>query len=282
MRPQDLSRVNMVFFTLNGITKNGDYTSYAADVYLDMDPSFQSVVYAVVVDTTEATGTQESPFHYMTGTPKSIFQARPAKFGEDPVELQMPILSNRTPAIAKKEARNHAVFAIPTKGITDLHFSLYVGTDNNAMGNQILEFSTDSTTWTKIAELAPDHLLTNLEWGKLEADLPAEANDKEKVYVRLMGDITSEPVCTPDEGIGMWIEGIGIVDEVYSATDGFEYFGSILITGDTSKAATGISEVATDEQKLDPNAPMYNIMGMKVAKGTKGLIIQNGKKYVVK
>ena len=97
-----------------------------------------------------------------------------------------------------------------------------------------------------------------------------------------MGDITSEPVCTPDEGIGMWIEGIGIVDEVYSATDGFEYFGSILITGDTSKAITGISEVATDEQKFDENAPMYNIMGMKVAKGTKGLIIQNGKKYVVK
>lgn len=269
-------------FTLNGITKNGDYTSYAADVYLDMDPSFQSVVYAVVVDTTEATGTQESPFHYMTGTPKSIFQARPAKFGEDPVELQMPILSNRTPAIAKKEARNHAVFVIPTKGITDLHFSLYVGTDNNAMSNQILEFSTDSTTWTKIAELAPDNLLQNLEWGKLEANLPAEANDKEKVYIRLMGDITSEPVCTPDEGIGMWIEGIGIVDEVYSATDGFEYFGSILITGDTSKAITGISEVATDEQKFDENAPMYNIMGMKVAKGTKGLIIQNGKKFVVK
>ena len=263
-------------FTLNGITKNADLASYSADVYLDMDPSFQSVVYAVTVDTTLATGTQDSPFHYHNGT----LQARSEKFGEDPQELRMPILSRRTPAIAKGELRDMAVFAIPCKGITDLHVSCYVGSDNNAMGNQIMEYSNDSTTWTKVGELAPDNLLENLKWKKLEADLPNDGKDK--VWVRVYGDVTSEPVCTPDEGIGMWIEGVGIVDEVYSATDGFEYFGSILITGNTQNAVTGIEEVATEEQKLDENAPMYNIMGMKVAKGTKGLIIQNGKKFVVK
>ena len=262
-------------FTLNGITKNADLASYSADVYLDMDPSFQSVVYAVTVDTTLATGTQDSPFHYHNGT----LQARSEKFGEDPQELRMPILSRRTPAIAKGELRDMAVFAIPCKGITDLHVSCYVGSDNNAMGNQIMEYSNDSTTWTKVGELAPDNLLENLKWKKLEADLPNDGKDK--VWVRVYGDVTSEPVCTPDEGIGMVIDG-EINHEVYDVTDGFEYIGSILITGNTSKAVTGISEVTTDEQKFDENAPMYNIMGMKVAKGTKGLIIQNGKKYVVK
>lgn len=262
-------------FTLNGITKNADLASYSADVYLDMDPSFQSVVYAVTVDTTLATGTQDSPFHYHNGT----LQARSEKFGEDPQELRMPILSRRTPAIAKGELRDMAVFAIPCKGITDLHVSCYVGSDNNAMGNQIMEYSNDSTTWTKVGELAPDNLLENLKWKKLEADLPNDGKDK--VWVRVYGDVTSEPVCTPDEGIGMVIDG-EINHEVYDVTDGFEYIGSILITGNTTEAVTGISEVTTDEQKFDENAPMYNIMGMKVAKGTKGLIIQNGKKYVVK
>ena len=86
---------------------------------------------------------------------------------------------------------------------------------------------------------------------------------------------------TPDESIGMW-DGENIVEEVYLSQDAFEYFGSIVITGDTSGAITGISEVSNNEQQLDENAPMYNIMGMKVAKGTKGLIIQNGKKFIVK
>lgn len=261
-------------FTLKGITSNGSPESYAADVYLDMDPSFQSIVYAIVNDTTEATGSKVAPFKYVNGT----FQSRPAKFGEHDASMQMPILSNRTWAGAKEEQRNYALFVIPTKGIKDLHFSCYIGTDNNAAKTQALEFSTDSTTWTRLSTVD----IMNLVWGHLEADLPAEANDKEKVYVRLIGDIKANgAVVTPDESIGMW-DGENIVEEVYLSQDAFEYFGSIVITGDTSGAITGISEVSNDEQQLDENAPMYNIMGMKVAKGTKGLIIQNGKKFIVK
>lgn len=270
-------------FTLNNVGNNNSLASYNAEVYLDMDPNFQAKVLAITADTTVATGTPTGPdFHYHNGT----MQSRPEKFGEAPVELRMPIISRRTPAVAKNSIRDYALFVIPTKGITDLHFSCYVGTDNNALANQMLEFSTDSTTWTKIGELAPDNLLENLVWKKLEADLPAEANDKEKVYVRVIGDLTSSPVVTTDEGVGMWDpyagDGGAIVEEVYNSQDAFEYIGSIVITGNTENAVTGISEVTTEEQKLDENAPMYNIMGMKVAKGTKGLIIQNGKKYVVK
>ena len=270
-------------FTLNNVGNNNSLASYNAEVYLDMDPNFQAKVLAITADTTVATGTPTGPdFRYHNGT----MQSRPEKFGEAPVELRMPIISRRTPAVAKNSIRDYALFVIPTKGITNLHFSCYVGTDNNALANQMLEFSTDSTTWTKIGELAPDNLLENLVWKKLEADLPAEANDKEKVYVRVIGDLTSSPVVTTDEGVGMWDpyagDGGAIVEEVYNSQDAFEYIGSIVITGNTENAVTGISEVTTEEQKLDENAPMYNIMGMKVAKGTKGLIIQNGKKFVVK
>lgn len=41
---------------------------------------------------------------------------------------------------------------------------------------------------------------------------------------------------------------------------------------------TGINSTASDST----NAPLYNLMGMKVEKGAKGLLIQNGKKQIVK
>lgn len=81
----------------------------------------------------------------------------------------------------------------------------------------------------------------------------------------------------------MWNPETGeVIWDVYITQDAFEYMGSILITGDTSSVSDGIEEVTADEQQFDENAPMYNVMGMKVAKGTKGLIIQNGKKFMVK
>ena len=33
---------------------------------------------------------------------------------------------------------------------------------------------------------------------------------------------------------------------------------------------------------FDENAPIYNIMGQRVNKNTKGILIQNGKKFIVK
>lgn len=44
--------------------------------------------------------------------------------------------------------------------------------------------------------------------------------------------------------------------------------------------STGISEVKTNTEAAD--APMYNLAGQRVAAGTKGLLIKNGKKYIVK
>ena len=44
--------------------------------------------------------------------------------------------------------------------------------------------------------------------------------------------------------------------------------------------STGINEIATD--KANANAPIYNLAGQRVSKNAKGLLIQNGKKYIVK
>lgn len=261
-------------FTLNQITSNGSPATYDADIYLNMDTVYRTQVKAIVVDTTTATGTLVSPFHYHEGT----FQARPAKFEEDAVSDRMPILSRRTWSGAKSELRDYALFTINTTGVTDVHFSCYVGTDNNAASVQKLEYSLDNENWTEIGQVT----IENLTWGLLEGDLPAEANDQEAVYVRVIGDPTSDPVVTPDEGIGMW-DGSEVVWDVYNGIDAFEYLGSVLITANTSGVSDGIAGIEADNQTtLDENAPMYNLMGVRVAKGTKGIIIQNGRKFVVK
>lgn len=46
----------------------------------------------------------------------------------------------------------------------------------------------------------------------------------------------------------------------------------------TTSGATGISDLTAD--KADANAPVYNLAGQRVSKDTKGILIQNGKKFI--
>lgn len=239
-------------------------TSYDADAFLE---GYQAKVTGVVNDTASS---KVAPFAYIDGA----FQTRSAKFGEDAEELQQAIISRRTWSGAKAVQRDYVVFAFPTKSLSDVNFSCYVGTDNNAAKVQALEYSLDKQSWTRLAEVE----IENGQWSQLKGTLPADLNGKEEVYVRVIGDMKNGAVVTPDESIGMW-DGSAIVEDVYNASDAFEYLGSVLITANVS--STGIVNVKGDSS-LDADAPIYNLLGVKVAKGTKGILIQNGKKFVVK
>lgn len=46
--------------------------------------------------------------------------------------------------------------------------------------------------------------------------------------------------------------------------------------------ATGINTVKNAAEAVNANAPMYNIAGQQVEQGFKGMVIQNGKKFIVK
>lgn len=46
--------------------------------------------------------------------------------------------------------------------------------------------------------------------------------------------------------------------------------------------ATGIDSISDNSNKLDLNAPMYNVSGQRVGKSYRGIVIQNGKKYMLK
>ena len=45
------------------------------------------------------------------------------------------------------------------------------------------------------------------------------------------------------------------------------------------ETATGITDI-TVEKEFDENAPIYNLSGQRVDKNAKGILIQNGKKFI--
>lgn len=249
-------------FDFSNITGNTTIASYDADIYFDMNDTYKATVKAIVCDTATS---KVAPVPYIEGN----FQGRANKFGEDDVELQMPIISRRTAKDVKEIQRDYALIEFSTKGLSDVKVSAYVGTDNNAATTQKIDWSLDNTTWNP---LTSTDLTDTYVWQELEGTLPAEANNKDKVYLRIIGDPAS----------GHIVDGIGCTEDTYATTDAFEYIGNILITANTEGAETGIVSVSSDSKTLNENAPIYNMMGMKVAKGTKGLLIQNGKKFIVK
>ncbi|MBQ7423507.1 MAG: hypothetical protein IJV19_02045 [Prevotella sp.] len=64
---------------------------------------------------------------------------------------------------------------------------------------------------------------------------------------------------------------------IYSKTAGMK----ILISNEPAEPITGIQEVQTEKKSIF-SAASYNLAGQKVGKGYKGLIIRDGKKYIVK
>ncbi len=241
---------------------------YVADIYAEGN---QAVLSYCVTDTVGlGDGLVAAPFNYVEAT---TIQARAAKFGEDPAEMQIPVVSRRSPAAANTEQLNYVVFSFSTKDLTGVEFSCLVGTDNLAFKTQKLEYSIDKENWTEFATVdleTREAMFSGVAgllagWQELKGVLPEAAENQETVYVRVIGDVKSEAIANPVVEVGI------------GNTDTFEYVGSVLITSGAS--ADGISEVSSSNETT---ALVYNLMGMKVAAQQKGLLIQNGKKFIVK
>ena len=61
------------------------------------------------------------------------------------------------------------------------------------------------------------------------------------------------------------------------------YFGNMGVKDITAYelGTAGVDGIAT-EATTDANAPMYNLAGQRVSKAYKGVVIQNGHKFIVK
>lgn len=251
-------------FDLSSITGSSKPSTYSAELYYNMDEAYQAVATAYAYDTLTTAYAIEN------------FETRTNKFGEDAEEIQMPILSRRTAAAVKEVARDYAEFKIKTTGFSGINFSCFVGTDNNAAKIQALDYSTDGSTWERVASVE----LTNGVWYELAGTLPESADDKDSIYVRVIGDLTDGHIVTPDTAGGLVDDSGNEIESAYLSTDAFEYIGNILITAETN---SGIREITADGVNAnDANAPIYNLMGIQVDSNAKGILIQNGKKFIVK
>ncbi len=211
----------------------------------------------------------------------SRFRWRPAKFGEDDIEKQVPALSRQTLPESRLEGHmDYIVFTFSTLNANNVTFSAYVGTDNFACKKQVAEYSIDGgTTWKALASVELTERPATFSigegqlfgWDELKGTLPAEAEGKEEVQVRVIGDVTGEMV---------WNNVNGEVDNETANT--FEYLTEVLISATTTDGIKAIP-VDTKPALVEDNAPVYNILGQLVASPVAGqLYFKNGKKYIVK
>ena len=209
----------------------------------------------------------------------SRFQWRGAKFGEDELDQQIPVLSRRTlPASRLEGHMDFVLFTISTTDASNITFSCYVGTDNYACKKQLAEYSIDGgTTWKALASVELTERAATFGagegqlygWDELKGTLPAEAENKEAVLIRVIGDVTGEMVFNT---------AAGELDNETANT--FEYLGEVLITATTTNS---IETIGLDGKAADANAPVYNILGQRVVNPAAGqLYIKSGKKFFVK
>ena len=78
-------------------------------------------------------------------------------------------------------------------------------------------------------------------------------------------------------GVFVLTEGEEIPTVTYLATDDLP---EVSFVGESSETMSGVE--ALEVAKADENAPVYNVLGQKVSADAKGLLIQNGKKFIRK
>lgn len=204
----------------------------------------------------------------------NYFQARPAKFGEDEANSQMPVISRRTNGdVRSAVGPAYAVFEFSTENYKDVVFSCYVGTDNLALDEQAAEVSLDGETWESLASVKLSEAKRSAEfngtagelygWSYIMATLPAKYANQSKVLVRVMGkaeDYTAAAAYVYNSYNGE--------PDVATATT-FEYVGSILISG--TYDATAVAGVSAVEEAVA--APVKAVENGRV------IISKDGKKF---
>lgn len=104
---------------------------------------------------------------------------------------------------------------------------------------------------------------------------PRTLNIAAGTFDNIVGTLAA-PAGSKEEGIYTYT-GEAAKIYLYSASSGINLYYIKVTYIDPS----GITNITT-EDKADPNAPVYNLAGQRVSKDTKGVLIQNGKKFINK
>lgn len=124
----------------------------------------------------------------------------------------------------------------------------------NAYTKYDVEYSLDGTTWTNIGS----HTMEGAKkWNEKEFALPADANNKDKVYIRWIADKTSATGGTTSNNDGIAISGIYITGTAKLVNDGKApvLVSSVPENNGTGASANGKIVLTFDEKvKLTANA----------------------------
>lgn len=263
-------------FTKTPAAGQNKLPSYEADVYAEGYKAVATMMFVPDLKDEEDNVIGLADDYKVADGSEKRFNWRAGKFGEDDATEQISVLSRKTSASARSASKpDFLVFTFPTKGLNDIEFAAFCGTDNFGYKTQLADYSIDGgATWTNFAKVDLESRAATFSigdgvlwgWNELKGQLPAAANDQEQVMVRIIGDVAGE----------MIVNGISEIDQ--ATANMFEYTGAVVITA--GGGLSGIANVAADN--VAANAPVYNLMGMKVGSSARGLLIKNGKKYIVK
>lgn len=146
-----------------------------------------------------------------------------------------------------------------------LHF--FVASDNIPYNNYAVSYTTDGQEWTEAGKFTMvDRAATN-EWYEVEVELPALAAGSK---VRIKGIESEGMYISPDMQET-------IIDAGGEINTEFLFVAELILM---PNGENGISELQGNAKQQQ--SPVYNLMGIRVNGQTKGLLIQNGKKFIVK
>ena len=165
-----------------------------------------------------------------------------------------------------------------SKGYQNLKLSAAVGDDYNAYSIINAEYSTDGTTFTKFGT----YELPNRGWTDAEFDLPAEANDQQRVYIRFMPDYTSPKVGVESNNDGTMLTDVFVLAEATGAAD----VVPVLVSSNPAQNATGVcasgSVILTFDNKLKAGNGAATLAGEEIApvvSGKTAIFKYSGLKY---
>ena len=120
-----------------------------------------------------------------------------------------------------------------SKGYEKLHLSSLVGDDYNTYSTIHAQYSTDGENFSTFGT----YTLPNRGWSEGEFDLPAEASDKERVFLRFWPDRSSEKVGVESTNDGLMLAELFILAESKGGADEV----ATLLTSTPAHGSTGVS-----------------------------------------
>lgn len=168
-----------------------------------------------------------------------------------------------------------------SKGYENLVISSCLGDDYNTYSVNNVEYSIDGTNYTKIGEFNPPAR----GWdGPKEFNLPAEANDQARVYIRWMPDRTSAKVGVASDNDGTSIAEIFVLADALGGAEqtatlvssnpaqgavGVSANGSIILNFD-NKIKAGAGKATLNGEEIEPiisgKSAIFKYTGLEYAK----------------